>query len=75
MEDIYAPIKECGRFIATERTEGISTTDVILRVIRDFDFYVKRNIKKGCTREELNISEENYNRYLKEMELEKQKDN
>ena len=44
----------------TERTEGISTTDVILRIIRDVDFYIKRNIKKGCKAEDLNITQEKF---------------
>ena len=32
-EDIYAGIKKAGKFMATQRTEGISTSDVILRII------------------------------------------
>lgn len=55
-DDVYKEIKEMGRFLATERTEGISTSDLIARVIRDYDNYVRRNLKRGYTREEMNVS-------------------
>ena len=32
-EDIYAEIKKAGKFMPTQRTEGISTSDIILRII------------------------------------------
>ena len=30
-DDIYAPIKEAGKFLVTQRTEGVSTTDIITK--------------------------------------------
>ena len=33
IEDIYLPIKKIGKFIPTQRTEGISTSDLALRII------------------------------------------
>jgi choline-phosphate cytidylyltransferase len=39
-QDIYFDVKRMGMFRATERTEGISTSDIILRLIRDYDMYV-----------------------------------
>lgn len=32
-DDVYAEIKAAGKFLATQRTEGISTSDIILRII------------------------------------------
>ncbi|PAA94164.1 hypothetical protein BOX15_Mlig001873g2, partial [Macrostomum lignano] len=62
-EDVYKWIKDRGMFLATERTEGISTTDVIARIILDYDVYLRRNLKRGLSRKELGIS------YMKEKEL------
>ncbi|MCQ2818509.1 MAG: choline-phosphate cytidylyltransferase, partial [archaeon] len=56
IEDVYGPFKEAGRFLATKRTEGISTTDLIGRIIKNYDSYVERSVKKGCKWNELNIS-------------------
>jgi choline-phosphate cytidylyltransferase len=39
-DDIYAAIKKAGKFKATQRTEGISTSDIILRIIKDYDMYI-----------------------------------
>ena len=55
-DDIYKEIKAMGRFLPTQRTEGISTSDLIARVIRNYDDYVRRNLKRGYTREEMNVS-------------------
>lgn len=62
-DDIYRPIKEMGKFVATQRTDGISTSDIITRIIRDYDKYLMRNFARGATRRELNVS------WLKKNEL------
>ncbi|EMF08368.1 CTP_transf_2-domain-containing protein [Sphaerulina musiva SO2202] len=55
-DDIYAPIKEKGMFLVTQRTEGVSTTGIITKIVRDYEQYVGRQLKRGTTRQELNIS-------------------
>jgi choline-phosphate cytidylyltransferase len=58
--DLYGPFKEAGRFLATKRTEGISTTDLIVRILCDYNLYLERQVSRGVTAKELNISDEKY---------------
>jgi choline-phosphate cytidylyltransferase len=53
--DVYAFAKSQGRFTTINRTEGISTSDLILRIIRDYDAYLLRNLKRGYSHDDLNI--------------------
>lgn len=62
-DDIYEPIKKQGKFLTTQRTEGILTSDIISKIIRDYDKYLMRNFARGATRKELNVS------WLKKNEL------
>lgn len=55
--DIYYDIKKAGMFRATQRTEGISTSDIILRIIKDYDMYVTRSIERGYKPNEIGISQ------------------
>lgn len=55
-DDIYAPIKEKGMFLVTQRTEGVSTTGIITRIVKDYESYISRQLKRGTSRQELNIS-------------------
>lgn len=55
-DDVYGPVKRMGRFRETQRTEGISTSDLILRIIRDYNDYVLRNLRRGYSREDLGLS-------------------
>ena len=55
-QDVYKELKEKGMFAATERTEGVSTTDIIARILRNYEKYVRRNFARGYTRKDLNVS-------------------
>lgn len=62
-DDIYRPIKEEGKFLVTQRTEGVSTTGIITKIVRDYEKYIARQFKRGTSRQELNVS------WLKKNEL------
>ncbi|XP_075264465.1 uncharacterized protein LOC142356437 [Convolutriloba macropyga] len=61
--DVYDFVKKMGRFKETKRTEGISTSDIILRIIRNYNDFVLRNLKRGYSRKDLGVS------YLKEQRI------
>lgn len=54
--DVYQFVKEQGRFLTTQRTDGISTSDIITKIIKDYDLYLMRNFKRGVSRKDLNVS-------------------
>ncbi|KAJ1963346.1 choline-phosphate cytidylyltransferase [Dipsacomyces acuminosporus] len=66
-DDVYSFVKAQGRFLPTQRTDGVSTSDLITRIVRDYDKYLRRNLERGMSPKELNIS------FLKEQELNIQK--
>jgi len=62
-ENCYKDMKRLGRFRTIQRTEGISTSDIIKTIVCDYDEYLRRNLKRGYTRKQLNIS------FIKEQQI------
>ncbi|KAK9071598.1 hypothetical protein SSX86_008027 [Deinandra increscens subsp. villosa] len=54
--DVYEFVKSIGRFKETKRTEGISTSDIIMRIVKDYNNYVMRNLDRGYSRKDLGVS-------------------
>lgn len=55
-EDVYYDVKKAGYFRATQRTEGISTSDIINRILKDKDYYMERNLLRGHSSKEIGVS-------------------
>ncbi|DAZ93570.1 TPA: hypothetical protein N0F65_009810 [Lagenidium giganteum] len=53
--DVYARIKKMGKFLETKRTDGISTSDLIIRIISEYDTFIRRNLQRGYTGKEMNV--------------------
>lgn len=62
-KDVYEHVKKLGKFKETQRTDGISTSDIIMRIVKDYNEYVMRNLARGYTRKDLGVS------YVKEKRL------
>lgn len=54
--DTYKEVKDLGLFIETERTEGISTSEIISRILRKYRLFLYRNIVRGASCKDLNIT-------------------
>jgi choline-phosphate cytidylyltransferase len=61
--DIYEEVKAMGKFKATTRTTGVSTSGIITRIIKNYNTYVLRNLGRGITAKELGLT------FIKETEL------
>ena len=45
-----------GMFLPVIRTEEVSTSDFITRIIVEYDKYLQRNLDRGYTRQDLGIT-------------------
>ena len=61
--DVYQEIKKINKFWETKRTEGVSTSDVIIRIVKDYDSFVRRNLTRGHSAKEMNVP------YIKEKQV------
>ncbi|TYZ66182.1 hypothetical protein PybrP1_008932 [[Pythium] brassicae (nom. inval.)] len=53
--DVYARIKAMGKFLETKRTDGISTSDLIIRIVAEYDTFIRRNLARGYTGKDMNV--------------------
>ncbi|KAF6989488.1 hypothetical protein CFC21_006821 [Triticum aestivum] len=61
--DVYEFVKKIGKFKETKRTDGVSTSDLIMRIVKDYNQYVMRNLARGYSRKDMGVS------YVKEKQL------
>jgi len=54
--DVYDFVKKIGKFKETKRTDGVSTSDLIMRILKDYNQYVMRNLARGYSRKDLGVS-------------------
>ncbi|VWU52948.1 choline-phosphate cytidylyltransferase, putative, partial [Hepatocystis sp. ex Piliocolobus tephrosceles] len=48
-------IPYASKFKATQRTSGVSTTDLIVRILKNYEDYIERSLQRGIHPDELNI--------------------
>lgn len=56
VDDAYAICKKLGKFKATQRTKGVSTTDIVAKILKNKEMYYVRNLNRGVSRQKLGMS-------------------
>ncbi|KAL6576638.1 T-complex protein 1 subunit beta [Orobanche minor] len=56
-------MESIGKFKKTKRTDGISISDIIMRIVKDYNQHIIRHLDRGNSRKELGVS------FVKEKQL------
>jgi hypothetical protein len=55
-EDVYGFVKSIGKFKTIKRTDGVSTSDLIMRILKNYGTYVRRNLRRGYKPADIGLS-------------------
>ncbi len=44
--DVYEQVKKMGKFKAIQRTKGVSTTDIITRILKNYNIFIVKILKQ-----------------------------
>lgn len=55
-EDVYGFVKSINKFKTIKRTDGVSTSDLIMRILKNYGTYVRRNLRRGYKPQDVGLS-------------------
>lgn len=62
-DNVYKHIRGAGMFAPTQSTEDIARSDIIIHIVCDYGMYVSRNLQRGYTVKEYNVTFINEKKY------------